>query len=151
MADKFNIDKDAITQLAEVLEETGLLEIEYEDGGKRVRVVRNSPQHQQIQNFTSSLPTATTTTTAEPSSPSLQNQPGLLRSPMVGTVYTSSEPGAPPFVRVGDVVNAGQTLLIIEAMKVMNPLKAAQAGKVTQIFINDAMPVEFGEPLLVIE
>ena len=151
MADKFNIDKDAITQLAEVLEETGLLEIEYEDGGKRVRVVRNAPQHQQMQNFTSSLPTATTTTTVEPSSPSLQNQPGLLRSPMVGTVYTSSEPGAPPFVRVGDVVNAGQTLLIIEAMKVMNPLKAAQAGKVTQIFISDAMPVEFGEPLLVIE
>lgn len=151
MSDKFNIDKDAVNQLAEVLEETGLLEIEYEDSGKRIRVVRNVPQQPQTQ-VTASLTTSTTPTTAGGAPPtSVQNQPGLLRSPMVGTAYTSSEPGAPPFIRVGDVVNTGQTLLIIEAMKVMNPIKAPQAGKVTQIFIRDAMPIEFGEPLLVIE
>jgi acetyl-CoA carboxylase biotin carboxyl carrier protein len=149
MSDKFNIDKEAITQLAEILEETGLLEIEYEDGGRRVRVVRDSQQ--QMTMFAPSPTFVAPTAIVESPQVSLQNHPGLLRSPMVGTAYTSSEPGAPPFVKVGDTINIGQTLLIIEAMKVMNPIKAQRAGKVTQVLVRDAMPVEFGEPLLVIE
>lgn len=158
MATKFNIDGDAIRQLAEILVDTKLTEIEYEDDGRRIRVSRGGS----VQAATvvtgggdyhppaNSHPHAASPEAA--TSPlTLSNHPGTVKSPMVGTAYMSAEPGAPTFVKVGDMVTVGQTLMIIEAMKVMNPIKASQAGKVTQIFAQDATPVEFGEPLMVIE
>lgn len=155
MSTKFIIDGDAIRQLADILADTELSEIEYEDDGRRIRVARNL-----------SAPAATPTYITPPSQtviieefsgvpnsakPDPVVHPGTVKSPMVGTIYTSPEPGAASFVKVGDVVNVGQTLVIIEAMKVMNPIKAPRAGKVTQIFVQDGSPVEFGEPLMIIE
>jgi acetyl-CoA carboxylase biotin carboxyl carrier protein len=158
MASKFNIDGEAIRQLAEILVDTKLTEIEYEDDGRRIRVSRGGT----VQAATVASPVgdyhppANTQAHAAPTeaaaSPlTLSNHPGTVKSPMVGTAYMSAEPNAPTFVKVGDMVSPGQTLMIIEAMKVMNPIKASQAGKVTQIFARDATPVEFGEPLMVIE
>lgn len=155
MAGKFNIDGDAIRQLAEILVETDLSEIEYESDGSRVRVARN------VQ-MVATLPTAAVAApqAVHAASPAaapaegpqdLAAHPGAVKSPMVGTVYSAPEPGAAPFVKVGDSVSVGQTLLIIEAMKVMNPIKAAKSGKVTHVLFTDAQPVEYGEPLLVIE
>jgi acetyl-CoA carboxylase biotin carboxyl carrier protein len=153
---QFFIDQEAITQLAEILKKTGLDEIEYQIEDRRVRLVRH-----QVQQAVTSYVTQTAAPAqgpAEPaaapalsSAPDFLNHPGLMRSPMVGTAYMSPEPGAPAFVKVGDQVNAGQTLLIIEAMKVMNPLKAPKAGRILHVFSHDSMPVEYGEPLLVIE
>jgi acetyl-CoA carboxylase biotin carboxyl carrier protein len=157
MAAKFKIDGDAIRQLAEILVDTKLTEIEYEDDGRRIRVSRGgslqaatviTPESSSIM-ATPATPMADTTAMSSPLAPS--NHPGTVKSPMVGTAYLCPEPGAAPFVKVGDMVAVGQTLLIIEAMKVMNPIKAAQAGKVIQIFAKDGTPVEFGEPLMVIE
>lgn len=155
MATKFKIDGDAIRQLAEILVDTKLTEIEYEDDGRRIRVSRGGG----IQSATvmthetiAGAPVAPSQQSAAPSHPlTLSSHPGTVKSPMVGTAYMCSEPGAAPFVKVGDVISSGQTLMIIEAMKVMNPIKAPQAGKVTQIFAKDGTPVEFGEPLMVIE
>src|SRR2546427_651272 len=96
-------------------------------------------------------PVASTEVTAASAALTLSNHPGTVKSPMVGTAYMCAEPGAAPFVKVGDMISVGQTLMIIEAMKVMNPIKAAQSGKVLQIFAKDGTPVEFGEPLMVIE
>ncbi|MCE3231621.1 MAG: acetyl-CoA carboxylase [Alphaproteobacteria bacterium] len=158
MAAKFKIDGDAIRQLAEILVDTKLTEIEYEDDGRRIRVSRGGS----LQAATVIAPAESSPMIAAPAasvaesatSPSplpLSNHPGTVKSPMVGTAYLCPEPGAAPFVKVGDMVAVGQTLLIIEAMKVMNPIKAAQAGKVIQILAKDGTPVEFGEPLMVIE
>jgi len=156
-AAQFKIDGDAIRQLAEILVDTKLTEIEYEDDGRRIRVSRNGS----IQAATifspelAPLPAAPVPVTANvPEAPSLTASgahPGTVKSPMVGTAYLCPEPGAAPFVKVGDAVAVGQTLLIIEAMKVMNPIKAAKAGKVIQVMAHDGIPVEFGEPLMVIE
>lgn len=148
MTEKLTIDKHAIQQLLEILQESDIDEIEYEQDGRRIRLARQAfvqppPAMQSL--FTPPLQPA------EPAQADIKDHPGIMRSPMVGTVYTSPEPGAPAFVHVGDIVTVGQTLMIIEAMKVMNPLKAQKAGKIIQIFAQDAMPVEFGEPLLVIE
>ncbi|HEY5597883.1 MAG TPA: acetyl-CoA carboxylase biotin carboxyl carrier protein [Kiloniellales bacterium] len=145
---KFQPDDDLIRRLAALLEETGLSEIEYEADGRRIRVGRREAP------VVGWAPTAQ----AQQAAPVAGQAPaaeaiaaGAVTSPMVGTVYTAPEPGAPPFVKVGDSVTEGQTLLIIEAMKVMNPLASPRAGKVVRIFITDGQPVEFGEPLLVIE
>jgi acetyl-CoA carboxylase biotin carboxyl carrier protein len=148
MMGKFQPDDDLIRRLAALLEETGLSEIEYEANGQRIRVGRQE------------APTASWAPAPPPpavlpapgSAPSAEAVPaGAVTSPMVGTVYTSPEPGSPAFVKVGDTVSEGQTLLIIEAMKVMNPLASPHAGKVTRILITDGQPVEFGEPLLIVE
>ncbi|WP_010299944.1 acetyl-CoA carboxylase biotin carboxyl carrier protein [Candidatus Odyssella thessalonicensis] len=162
MTDKLSIEKDAIRALADILVETDLTEIEYENEGHRIRVARNLSVSSNI-----TFPTAASMgagsanpsgaavyaapAAVHPNPPSAAGPEGALKSPMVGTVYTSPEPGAASFVKVGDSVSQGQTLLIIEAMKVMNPIKAPRAGKITSILITDAQPVEFGEPLLVIE
>ena len=154
MAGKFNIDGDAIRQLAEILVETDLTEIEYESDSSRVRVARNvqmvatipTPQTIIAPTLNSSVPGTTSAAEAD-----FHNHPGAIKSPMVGTVYSAPEPGAAAFVRVGDTINIGQTLLIIEAMKVLNPIKALKAGKITHILFADAQPVEYGEPLLIIE
>ena len=150
-------DKDLIRELAELLEETGLTEIEIEFEGRRFRVARGV-------NLTTTL-----TTTAnggggvpmehhehrEPKRVSQTEEvavhPGTVTSPMVGTAYRSPEPGSPPFVVIGSRVAAGQTLLIIEAMKTMNHIPSPKAGKVIAILIEDGQPVEYGEPLVVIE
>lgn len=142
---KFQPDEDLIRRLAGLLEETGLSEIEYEAGGQRIRVGRGS-----------GAPAAPQDQAPAPAPPAGANggdniPAGAVTSPMVGTVYLAAEPGGQPLVRAGDPVSEGQTLLIIEAMKVMNPLASPRAGKVAQILITDGQPVEYGEPLLVIE
>lgn len=142
------LDKEAIVELAEILKETDLSEIEFEANGVKIRVAR-----QIVQAYTSaSIPATTGTESSQPPAQSgTASHPGTVKSPMVGTVYLSPEPGAMPFVKVGDSVNAGQALLIIEAMKVMNPIKAPKTGTVTKIFVKDAEPIEFDSPLLIIE
>lgn len=146
MSKSFPIDKQAILELAELLSETGLSEIEYEAAGSRIRVVKHSAA------VATPIAVAATPPAPMPAAAPIapHDLPGTVRSPMVGTVYLSAEPGSPPFVRVGDTVTAGQTLLIIEAMKVMNPLKSPQAGLITHIFVKDGSPVEYDEHLLVI-
>jgi acetyl-CoA carboxylase biotin carboxyl carrier protein len=153
---KFKIDGDAIRQLAEILVDTKLTEIEYEDDGRRIRVSRGggvSAASQAAQVIVPEGVPASGPATPAATTPSLtlSNHPGTVKSPMVGTAYMSPEPGTSPFVKVGDAVTAGQTLMIIEAMKVMNPIKAPQGGKVIQISARDGTPVEFGEPLMIIE
>lgn len=147
---KVDIDTAYIENLAELLARTGLTEIEICQGDARIRVAR------QVASSIEYLQPAAAA--AAPSEARLADvlpaetaHPGTVTSPMVGTVYLLPEPGAPPFVRVGDQVKEGQTLLIIEAMKVMNQIRAPRAGKVAQIFVANAAPVEYGEPLLVVE
>lgn len=145
------LEAKLIRDLAGILEETGLSEIEIEKAGLRVRVVRTI--HVTAAAPASSSVSGAPATTAKPASgrQDLTSHPGLLASPMVGTAYVSPSPGAPPFVKVGDMVTEGQTLLIIEAMKTMNQIPAPRAGRVTQVIINDGQPVEFGEPMMIIE
>ncbi len=136
-----------IRELATLLDETGLTEIEIERAGLRVRVARNI-------SIAASLPPS-----VQPAAPAaavagpaeVAKHPGVVPSPMVGTVYWASEPGAKPFIEVGAAVSLGQTLLIIEAMKTMNQIPSPRAGTVTQILVEDGQPVEFGEPLVIIE
>ncbi len=144
-------DSALIRELASLLDETGLTEIEIERAGFRVRVARNISIAASIpasQPHASAVPTPAAS--AAPVSDIAQH-PGMVPSPMVGTVYWASEPGARPFIEVGSKVTAGQTLLIIEAMKTMNQIPSPRAGTVTQILIEDGQPVEFGEPLVIIE
>ncbi len=145
---KLDVDSSLIETLAELLDRTGLSEIELADGDRRVRVVRRealapaaAPPPPQLASQPSSTPPA-----AAREAP----REGLITSPMVGTVYLAPEPGAAPFVSVGATVKQGQTLLIVEAMKVMNPIRAPKAGTVVEILASNAAPVEFGEPLLVL-
>ncbi len=148
------IDSKAIKELADLLNETGLTEVEVADGDKVIRVSKASTVI-----AGGGMPSVTM-----PSDPAVPQQasmeapdtvahahPGAVKSPMVGTVYLQSEPGTPAFVQKGDTVNAGDTLLIIEAMKVMNPIKAEKSGTVTQILVDDGHPVEFADVLMVIE
>ena len=146
MSDKFNLDTDAIRKLAKLLEETGLSEIEYAEGDRKLRCVAHNKQAAHQIAAPAMAPAAVPTPAAEAVTNGTQ-----VPSPMVGTVYLSSSPGAAPFVKTGDKVKQGDTLLIIEAMKVMNPIKAPKGGTVTQIHAQDGKPVEFGETLLVIE
>ena len=140
------VDKDLIRELAALLEETGLSEIEISDQGRTVRVARSGDR--------AAAPTA------EPAVPGheapaqaedLASHPGAITSPMVGTAFLAPEPGAPPFVKAGDIVTAGQTVLIVEAMKTMNPIPAPRDGRVARILINNGVPVEFGEVLMILE
>ncbi len=147
-AAKFKSDDSAlIRELALLLDETGLTEIEIERAGLRVRVARNigiaTSMPPNIQ------PAASTPAAALPLE--VAEHPGVVPSPMVGTAYFASEPGAKPFIEVGVKVSIGQPLLIIEAMKTMNQIPSPRAGTVTQILVEDGQPVEFGEPLVIIE
>jgi len=144
------IDAAAIRELAELLAETGLTEIEIEQGGARLRVARQ--REGTFVATTSAAPVAVPVggvPAAESSTPKAP-QAGAVTSPMVGTVYVAPEPGKPPFVKVGDLVQEGDTLLIVEAMKTMNPILSPRGGTVTEILVHDAEPVEFGQELLVI-
>jgi acetyl-CoA carboxylase biotin carboxyl carrier protein len=144
-------DSALIRELALLLDETSLTEIEIERAGLRVRVARNitmtasMPANFQVP---ASVGAGAPVTGAVAD---LAKHPGMVPSPMVGTAYWSPEPGAKPFIEVGSKVSAGQTLLIIEAMKTMNQIPSPRAGTVTQILIEDGQPVEFGEPLVIIE
>jgi len=144
------IDQDLVRSLATLLDETGLGELEYEVHGLRVRVARPMAPPAPMLAAVPAAPAALGAGAAAPAS-SAAGHPGAVKSPMVGTVFAAAEPGAPPFVAVGDKVSAGDTLLIVEAMKVMNPIIAPQAGTIRQILVENGQPVEFDEVLLVIE
>ena len=143
-------DSALIRELALLLDETSLTEIEIERAGLRVRVARNITMTASMPaNF--QAPAAAGAAVTPAAVADLAKHPGMVPSPMVGTAYWSPEPGAKPFIEVGSKVSAGQTLLIIEAMKTMNQIPSPRAGTVTQILIDDGQPVEFGEPLVIIE
>jgi acetyl-CoA carboxylase biotin carboxyl carrier protein len=146
----FDINDDFVRRLARLLDETGLTEIELAEGQKRIRVTRAVVPAAMIAAAPAPTAAVPVPAAAAPAAPSAKH-PGSLTSPMVGTAYVGPDPNSPPFVRVGDAVKQGQTVLIIEAMKVMNPIKAHKGGVVTQMLVADAQPVEFGEVLLVIE
>jgi acetyl-CoA carboxylase biotin carboxyl carrier protein len=141
-------DSALIRELALLLDETNLTEIEIERAGLRVRVARNV-------SIAATMPASYQPAGAVIAGPApvadIGKHPGVVPSPMVGTVYWASEPGAKPFIEVGTRVATGQTLLIIEAMKTMNQIPAPRAGTVTQILVEDGVPVEYGEPLVIIE
>jgi acetyl-CoA carboxylase biotin carboxyl carrier protein len=149
------LDKDLIRDLAALLKETELSELELEHEGFRIRVSRalpagwvaqTEPQKPRPQASAHAEPAATPGSLADPA-----RHPGCVPSPMVGTAYLAPEPGAPPFVEVGTSVSAGQTILIVEAMKHMNEVAAPRAGRVVEILVEDGQPVEYGEPLMIIE
>jgi acetyl-CoA carboxylase biotin carboxyl carrier protein len=143
-------DSALIRELALLLDETNLTEIEIERAGLRVRVARNISIAASIPaNFQPAV--AVPAATAALDVADMAKHPGVVPSPMVGTAYWASEPGAKPFIEVGSKVTVGQTLLIIEAMKTMNQIPSPRAGTVTQILVEDGQPVEFGEPLVIIE
>ncbi|MDO9459854.1 MAG: acetyl-CoA carboxylase biotin carboxyl carrier protein [Alphaproteobacteria bacterium] len=147
--DKDKIDRDMIRALAELLDETRLTEIEIEHAGLRVRVGRQPGAPAPVVQYAAAPATSLAVQPAP--GESMTAHPGAVTSPMVGTVYLAPEPGATPFVAVGDAVETGQTLFIIEAMKTMNPIAAPRSGKVVRVLVKDGQPVEFGEPLAIIE
>ena len=143
-----------VQELAEILDKSGLVELEYETDAVAIRLSRGTGMAPDVAATPAvSLPAATPV--PAPSEPSATTTPAdqkdAVTSPMVGTVYTAPEPGAAEFVSEGDTVKAGQTLFIVEAMKVMNPITAPSAGKVIKIFVQNAQPIEFGEALAIIE
>jgi acetyl-CoA carboxylase biotin carboxyl carrier protein len=152
---KLNVDTSLIETLAELLQRTGLTEIEISEGDARIRVARE----QQVmvahapQQASRPMPNAppVPVAAAPVASETAQSHPGAIHAPMVGTVYLTPEPGATPYVSLGDEVREGQTLLIIEAMKVMNPIRAARSGRLTQLLVGNGDPVEYGELLMIIE
>lgn len=145
-----NVDTKLVRELAELLAETGLTEIEVADGDRSIRVGRGTTAAPVV----AAAPVAVAAS-APASAPAAEAAPAAdhadaVKSPMVGTAYLSAEPGSAPFVSVGDAVKAGDTLVIVEAMKVMNPIPAPKAGTVTAILVDNAQPVEFDQPLVVI-
>jgi acetyl-CoA carboxylase biotin carboxyl carrier protein len=151
MSEKFVVDGESVRGLAKLLDETGLTEIEYQLGTQRIRVVRANLQAT-VAHYAPPPPVSPSApveliATSTASTP----QGEAIPSPMVGTAYLSSGPGSAPFFKVGDLVKKGDTLLIIEAMKVMNPIRAPRDGKILEICVSDAKPVEFGEPLIILE
>jgi acetyl-CoA carboxylase biotin carboxyl carrier protein len=149
---KFPIDSDAIRTLAGLLDETGLTEISVEDGDRKLRVSRGGTVMASAPLPLQAGPAPISGDAAgESRAESDSNHPGAVKSPMVGTVYTAPEPGAPAYVKVGDTVSEGDTLVIIEAMKVMNPIRAPRGGKVTRLLIENGSPVEYGQVLMVLD
>lgn len=145
------IDQQMIRDLAELLNETGLSEIEWNEGSLKVRVAKAVAAVSAPVYAAAPAAVAAAAPASAAGGDDAASHPGAVKSPMVGTVYTASEPGAAPFVSVGSNVSAGQTLLIVEAMKTMNPITAPKGGRVARILIENQQPVEFGQPLLVIE
>ncbi len=150
---KPSVDQELIRELAQLLTETGLTEIEIDREGMRVRVARQLGPALAAAPATAGSPSTAAPAQPEPDAGEADpaQHPGCVRSPMVGVAYLAPEPGAAPFVGVGSRVSQGQTLLIIEAMKTMNHIPAPKAGVVTRILVGNSQPVEFGEPLVIIE
>lgn len=153
---ELNIDIDYVAKLAELLQRTGLTEIEIGQGEIKIRVAKQIQQVIDVHAPTAvaaqaASPVVTAAATQAAEAAADLGHPGLVKSPMVGTAYLAAEPGSPPFVSIGQDVREGATLLIIEAMKVMNSIRAPRSGRVTKIFIDNSAPVEYGEPLLIIE
>ena len=144
---KIELDPDLIAELTKLLETNNLTEIEVQRGDHRVRVARGGTVFAAP---AASAPAAAASTPAETAADH-KRHPGVVNSPMVGTAYRAPEPGAKPFIEEGSEVTAGQTIFIIEAMKTMNAIPAPRAGKVTKILVEDGQPVEFGEPLVILE
>ena len=144
---KISVDQDLIRQLAKLLEETGLNEIEVEQDGNRIRVGRGG---RAVSANVPAAPVAAAPAAPAPSADPAKH-PGAVTSPMVGTAYLAPSPGAKPFIEIGSHVKAGDTILIVEAMKTMNQIPAPRSGKVTQILVEDGQPVEFGEALVIVE
>ena len=143
------VDTGLVRQLAEMLNESDLSEIEVQDGGRRIVVKRKlaaAPAYH-------AAPAAIAAAAPAPAAAETPaaDHPGTVKSPMVGTVYLAGQPGAKPFIQAGDKVSAGDTLLIVEAMKVMNPITAPRAGTVKQVLVQDAQPIEFDQPLVIVE
>ena len=150
------IDARLVRKLADILTETGLTEIEVEHNDLKIRVAKTAApaavQYAPAPAAFAAAPAPAAAAPAGEAAPAAVERKGdVVKSPMVGTVYLQPQPDAPPFVKVGDTVTAGQTLLIVEAMKTMNPIPAPRGGKIVEIIVQDAQPVEFGEPLIVIE
>lgn len=145
-----NIDPEFVRELAGLLEETGLTEIEVEEAGTRVRVARQGAP-------VAALPVAapagiaSAPTTGGPAEPQKEVSGTIITAPMVGTAYLSPAPGSPPFVKAGDNVSEGDTILIVEAMKTMNQVPSTASGRIAEIYVQDGQPVEFGEPLMRVE
>ncbi|MDR2107827.1 MAG: acetyl-CoA carboxylase biotin carboxyl carrier protein [Holosporaceae bacterium] len=159
VAQQVKIDSDAVRSLAELLRETDLTEIEYQVDSLRIKVSRTvqqtvvpvhmsppPPHHHSVEQ--SSMAAAME---AEMKANDLEHHPGVMEAQMVGTVYLSPGPEAPPFISLGEAVSQGQTVFIIEAMKVMNLIKAPRSGIIKHIFVKDAQPVEYGDPIIIIE
>ena len=151
MKGKGSVEQGIVRELAALLDETGLGEIEVEREGVRVRVARRVS----IEASAAGVQAQSAPILAEPAAKKLPDDPakhpGCVKSPMVGTAYLAAEPGSPPFIEIGTRVSQGQTILIIEAMKTMNHIPASKAGTVTAILVTNGQPVEFGEPLAIIE
>jgi acetyl-CoA carboxylase biotin carboxyl carrier protein len=148
------VDHDAIRELSNLLDETGLTEIEIEQDGKRLRVARGvaaAPTVVMPAKAAAAVPVPQPVGESASASLDVAKHPGVVKSPMVGTAYAAPEPGAKPFIEVGSKVKAGDTLMIVEAMKTMNQIPAPRGGTVIQILFEDGQPVEFGEPLVIIE
>ena len=150
------IDARLVRKLADILTETGLTEIEVEHNDLKIRVAKTLTAAPAAVYAPAPVAAAAPAPAAAPvageAAPAAVERKGdVVKSPMVGTVYLQPQPDAAPFVKVGDTVTAGQTLLIVEAMKTMNPIPAPRGGKIVEIIVQDAQPVEFGEPLIVIE
>ena len=155
------IDTRVVRKLADILKDTGLTEIEVESGGLKIRVAREvTVQHMAAPTVhqvaaplaATPAPVAAAAPAVEAAAPAAPAHNGeTIKSPMVGTIYLQATPGSDPFIKVGQTVTQGQTLLIVEAMKTMNPIPAPKAGKIVEILVSDAQPVEFGEPLVIIE
>ncbi|WP_010187203.1 acetyl-CoA carboxylase biotin carboxyl carrier protein [Sphingomonas sp. PAMC 26605] len=150
--DAMRIDVDLVRQLAQLLDDTQLTEIEVEDGGRKIRIARKAAA---VAGAVQYAPAPVASAPAATSAPEIVASPAAainaVKSPMVGTAYLSPNPEAKPFVSVGDSVAAGDTLLIVEAMKVMNPILAPSAGRVTAVLVTSGQPVEFDQPLVVVE
>jgi acetyl-CoA carboxylase biotin carboxyl carrier protein len=151
------VDVDLVRQLAEMLDATGLTEVEVEDGDRKIRIARKAEAAPAAVHYApppqAVAAPAPQTAAAAPveAAPAAASHANAVRSPMVGTAYLSAEPGAPPFASVGKQVAAGDTLLIVEAMKVMNPITAPAAGTIKAILVENGQPVEFDQPLIVVE
>ncbi len=148
-----SLDSELVRSLAHLLDETNLTEIEYDTGSLRIRVARQGAPVQAYQAVAAApAPAAIPVAAAAPAvAEDLGKHPGAVTSPMVGVAYLAPEPGAAPFIELGSTVSQGQTVMLIEAMKTFNPIRAAKGGKVTRLLVADGQPVEFGEPLLIIE
>ena len=148
---KNTVDQALIRELAALLKETELTEIEVEQNGLRLRIARQIQTHAYQAPAALAPAAVAVPVAAAPAENDPAKHPGVVLSPMVGTVYTAPEPNAPTFIKVGDTVKEGQTLLIVEAMKTMNQIASPRSGRVTRILVQNAHPVEYGEPLLIIE